>query len=516
MLVFDQGRAAAGVPGALTASSAHAHRTSALWPFALLGLAALIARILFMTGPFGSDDTRYFEFAEELLRDGAIDRLDHAASRLVLLLVVAGPGVLWDNIYVAATVNVVISVVTDVLVVWWVWKAYGHRAALLVAVVSFTHGLVATYAGVLTPDPLLTLLMVASVMLLDHGSTVHGAKSVRWPLLAGVAAGLAYSAKDTGLLLVPPLGAYILFFYPADARFMQRVLHGVALGIGFTLVWLGECLTYWALAGDFFYKMHAIASVHNAGVVPAAGLVDFVRHGWWNFLVILGDPVELAIPLLAGAVAGVWAIATRHRTALWALVLGFVGCYLVFGSSSLVRLVNLPFQERYPLALLPFALVPLAAWLAPRLERMKSAPAVLAALALVLGAVGVVKASERAGELYFAAELRNAAEAVASVPQIDTPVFVESILCKQLRFFLPADRYAHLRCITAWEDLNGQSGYLVIPTQGRLLPKLELHADQRPQDWRLVARIAHDQRNVARLFGKVRPSTDASVALYTK
>ena len=398
----------------------------------LLTLIGLILRLTFFNGPVGSDDMRYFYSAREIVHGGRITVLDHATSRLALLLLVGAPGAIAGSIFVAGLVNVVVSVVTQIVASIFAFRELGPRAGVVVAAVLAFDGLALAYSGMLMPDNLLALLFLVCGILLYFAERATPARALVLFLWAGVAAGAAYSSKDTGILLLPP--AFVWALWQPNRPLRERLACCATFAVGFVAVWVTEGLFFLLRAGDFLYKPHALAAAHNSMIQPAHGLIDFMRHGWWNLEHVRRSVWLSGVPLLVGAVCWLLVLWPRRRTAVFALIGAFATAFLLFGTSSFSRLVNLPYQERYLIPVIPCVAIVLAEVL-QRWRAAMRAP-VLAAIAVACCVGGFVGAQQRSGRLYFTEGLRNAAIAVNALPNDGRPVFAATQLRHGVSFYL--------------------------------------------------------------------------------
>jgi hypothetical protein len=426
----------------------------------LLTVLGLVLRLTFFNGPVSSDDTRYFESAELLVRGGAITVRDHATSRLAFLLLVGAPGAIAGSIFLAGIANVLISVATQVVASVFAYREIGPRAGLAVTIVLVFDGLALAYSGILMPDSLLALLTLVCGIMLYRAAGAPPTSALASFAWAGVAAGAAYSAKDTGILLLVPAAAWSL--WQTDRTLRTRVSYGAAFGAGFVAVWLAEGMFFLARAGDFFYKVDALSEKHNAGASVAHGVVEFVRRGWWNLEDVSHSVWLSAVPLAVGAVCWLVLLQSRRRTAVFALIGGFVTAYLFFGTSSFSRFVNLPYQERYLLPVIPCVAIALG----DVLERWRGGArlawlAVLGAACFVGGSVG---AARRSGRLYFSEGLRNAAIAVAALPNDGRPVLTARQFRLSLSHYLPHALAARVYDHTDYPP--GTPGYYLVVLRG--------------------------------------------------
>jgi 4-amino-4-deoxy-L-arabinose transferase-like glycosyltransferase len=434
-----------------------------LW-LTMLGLGL---RLVFLNGPVGSDDLRYFSAAETIAHGGRITSLDHATSRLVFLLVVGVPGVWIGSMFVSGVVNILISVATQIIAATFAYRRISARAGVIVAAVLAFDGIAIAYSGILLPDNLLSLLCLLCAMLVYYGLVATPQRATASLFAAGLAAGLAYSTKDTGILLVVPVVA-LLALWPSAGPAARRFRLAVVFLTTFCAVWILEGFFYLVRAGDFLYKPHAIAAVHNAAIPPAANLLEFLRHGYWNLTTTIYSVWLTLVPLVVGVVCWIVLIRRRHEMTTFALIGAFICAFLFFGSSSVTRLVNLPYQERYFGPILPFVAISLSAVL-DVLARGRGtwrgvAPMTIAAACLVGGVIG---AAARSGTLYFTEGLRNAAIAVAVLAPDGRPIFADWRIRDGLVHYLPKGLSDRVMSTRDTVSAKPTGYYLVVMRDGR-------------------------------------------------
>lgn len=481
----------------------------------LVTLLGFALRILFTNGPLGGDDTNYFAAANAILSEGQIDSLHHHFGRLVLLILVGFPGAALDNFYVSCFVNILWSVAADAAAVVVAWRLLGSRTALFCAIVLMLNGLTMSYAGTILPEPLVTLFTFLATWAFQRSIDAGQGRGAPMAIAAGVLAGLAYSVKDTGILVAPLLLLYLAVLYLTKRPLRDLVAIAAACTSGFVLTALLESFALWLLTGDFAYRYHAIAATHNSVLPPAQGLVDFVRRGWWNFSIVLEEPLALGVPVFASIAAWCFCLVRRPAVRIFAFVGLGLALYSIFGTSSFTRLMNLPFQERYATLLFPFGAICLAACFASLLGRPRTGTA--ATTLIVAGSLwaGLAVASPRAGTLYFTENLRNAVLAIDSIPsgQVAAPAF----LCTQLKRVGPARTRERLTCVPQGATLVPEGlEILLLPTQGRMADRVALSSSRRLLDdagWIRYSVHEAGQKNIDRLFGigEVRSSTGVVV-----
>ena len=288
------------------------------------------------------DEANIVPRAWELVHGGGLDPGWYDYPSLIFLALAPTQIGLDDPSYGAARVVAVLIGIAGVAAAWWLGRAaYGRIAALTGAVgvaVATTH---VAYSRMAVTDVLLTLGVTVTLALLCTGR-------LEW---AGLAAGLAASAKYPGVLLVVPL-------LVAGARTPRR---------------LGRALVATALA---FAVTSPFVLVHAGAAWGDVRRVQRLAElGWLGFEDDPATPLAFALrlwetigPLAVVAAVGMLLAARSPRRA-----------DLVLGSFAAAYAVSLlPVEAHFDRYVLP--LVPVAAVVAGR-----AAP--LATLALVACAV---------------------------------------------------------------------------------------------------------------------------------
>ena len=433
---------------------------------AMLLLSVLI-RTALLTGPVGSDDVNYFRFAQHLLHWEHFTELHHHGGRLVFLTLIGLPAAAFDSIYAGIAANIALLSVRDILIVWYVRKRLDPAAAISAAGVLAFNAVSSAYAGLMLPDGLLSLCMFAAAALAYESVQTEGRERL-WLLIGGgLLAGAAYSVKDTGILIVPCAGAWILL---ANSRWRtqlpQVILEGSLFVAGFAAFVLAEMGVYYVLSGDPLYRIHAISLTHNTigDVVEAKSLYEFAQKVYWNTLAVTKWDAA-SLPLLVIA-ALVWPISVlqRARFSFFSLTGIFLAAYLIAGSSSFTRLIPLPVQDRYFEVLVPFLAVAVAG-LAHHYGRLLSSTrkaAVGIAVATIVAFMSWPAVVAHPGDITFSGLGKNAALAINAVhsakPQPD--VYVSPKLYRLLVSFLPRNTYKNLKVIA--EDGPLHPGFYVL------------------------------------------------------
>ena len=145
--------------------------------------------------------------------------LDDAASRLAFLGLVGLPGAWFDQIVISSLVNVLLATATECTVAYFLWTRVGREASLAGTLFLAFNGVVLTYAGTFVPDTLLALLFVVAILLAFY--LIDNGREARLAALGiGVSIGLAYSTKETGILLLPPV-LFCVLWLSDDRKFVR-------------------------------------------------------------------------------------------------------------------------------------------------------------------------------------------------------------------------------------------------------------------------------------------------------
>ena len=489
-----------------------ADRTWALVATVMLLLLGFALRLVLLTGPVGSDDTNYFVFSQKLAHLEHFDRLHHHGGRLAFLALVGVPAALFDSIYFGSFVNVLFYLARDVVVVWFVCRQLGHTSAAIAAGFLSLNAISMAYAGTLVPDGVLSFAMVGSVIVAMQAASWAGRRRLSWLLGSGMIAACGYSAKDTGILIVPCVLLVIFLARPLRSfKPIEFVSGAVAFLVGFGSVAVAEMFAYYLLSGDPLYRLHAISSTHNANgdVFEAGSLYEFVKSGNWNLRIITG-PTSASMPVLAVAVlAWMFALHARAQLRLFTVIGAALSVYLTFGSSSLTRLIALPVQDRYFEVVVPFVAVSLAsAWALFQKSAMGLEPVARRVLLVVTGlfVFNMPGALFNSGEIGASGIARNTAIAVRSIQATNPSAAI--VLARPLHFavqtFLEPHEFKSLKTFEG--SVPEMPGYY-IPHPWRPVrsePPVSLSIDKLPvfmtvsQDHRFARYLPHrsDGRDV--------------------
>lgn len=426
---------------------------------ALAMLSAWALNLYFYAGYYMSDDGSYLSGIQEIAGLHAIDPSNVALTRLLAITPAA--------LVYAASGSLLLTIASYTLyhpllvgaVYWAGCLAFKRKTALLAAVLVALSPVYYTFGGAILPDNSLclwlALLLGALLWVLRDQQRAHGSERRELALWWGVGLlnGLAYSAKEPGLVVAAPVGLAIVIVRLQQGARWRALRAGLAYGVGLLSFLLLECVALRIASGSWVFRLTAgmgstgnmtalVGRVQQQGITPAARLAFWFRSNHEYFAPLV--PVVLAGSLLAPWLARRRLLEARGSVlailvAFW--VWPFV--YLTFGTTSLRHYVPPPLQHaRYfsvcvaPALLLSAAVgVQLFEQLRERVPEARAAlrralAAMPYALALLWGLVQFVDFEPGAGVLYRAATTKSALAAFQDARRLQPqlPVVLSSQL----------------------------------------------------------------------------------------
>lgn len=243
-----------------------------MWFAALLiGTAVLLA--LDPPGYFGGrwDDARYLEAVLKWVEAPTLGT-DHWSLRWPVVLPAWGSIEALGRTRLAAMVP---GIATFTLLLtanfWAARRVFGGTAALLACVMLVTTSEILFAATRLTADLTELLFLSAGAWSFVLAARSAGSDRLRWLVVCGVAAGLAFAVRETAASLIVVLGLVWL----TGAGVPRRAYVWIALG--FLCVWLPEQLILWHASGDPLYRLHVdmrhveVPSTNLRGLVASGG-----------------------------------------------------------------------------------------------------------------------------------------------------------------------------------------------------------------------------------------------------
>ena len=329
------------------------------WMILLLAFGSLL-RVMTWRGICISDPGTYTTLAHQL-SEGQL-QLGHAAS---VRLGVYAP-VAWVIRWLGVTdlsVGIIpfLASLGTILLTYLLGRRFGNEATgrwsgLIVAVlpVEIAHG------TCLFPEAMLTFWTLLAITLLT--SAVHPRPTVNTGLAlgAGLAGGMAYMTKVSGLIVVPLLLGWLL----ATPGYRRRIAPFIA---SCAMVIATEMLIFFDWTGNYLFSWQAV-SMQQASMLQASAAERAYQSLWIYPRDLLLDP-QFAFLLLAWLLGfPLWFRRHARLFPMAWLIVFFL--FLQFGSSSWRSYIPVPHLARYlSLIVAPLAICTAQAWAGPRSGR---------------------------------------------------------------------------------------------------------------------------------------------------
>ena len=450
-------------PGSAAPARAH------LRGVGLLALLAWLLNLYFYTGYYASDDISYLQ---GVLRLAELQPLDGTNIAHIRLLVTA-PAALVYRLSGSVTLTILSYTLYHPLLVVIAYRlgclAFNPKAALLGAAVVALCPFYYVYGGAMLPDNCLSLwlalVLLSTLWTLDQAGAgrLSRRRELAYWLAVGGLTGLAYSAKEPGIVAAVPVSIGILCLrLKAGARWgalQAAVVYGLGV-IGFMLL---ETVILRALTGDWVVRLlSGVGSeesmlllrerVHRQGVLPLDRLRFWYSRsseylGWGLWVILLANLA--AWPLLRPK--GAQPSERRHVPLMLAFWF-WLFLYLSFGTTNFSEYLPPPIQHpRYfSICVLPASLIAaavfwrLAELLSERLpERFglrRWARCVPAALVVVWAGARFAYFEPDAGDIYRASQVKAALAAFEDGRRLypERPVLLSPYLASRMRPLLQA------------------------------------------------------------------------------
>jgi hypothetical protein len=447
-----------------TSGTAEWSRAELAWPLCLAAVA-LALNLFFYSGVYMSDDMSYLGAIQRLAAFRPIDTANIAHTRLLVnlpaALTYALSGSLTATILGFCLYHPLIVVLTYLAGRVAFTRGGARASAALVAVSPIFY----FFGGTALPDNCLATWLAALLAFVVWVlvSARNGALSERRELtlwcVAGVLTGVAYSAKEPGLVMAVPVSLSIFFTRLGRKGLARSIVGGLtyALGLGAWLV--VEAVLIRVVSGHWTIRLLAgvgnesttdvlLARVSQQGVWPLERLEFWYEHSREYF----GPGLWV---ILAAQVAGWW-VFRGFRRVLLAVVIAFwvwPFLYLTFGTTNFSRYVPPPIQHPryYAVCMMPALLVTGAVLvrssqlIRERLGERRAALRILiervpALLVALWGGLGLINFAPRAGTAYRAPQTKSALAAFKDARELypERPVVFSEYLSVRLAPLLSA------------------------------------------------------------------------------
>jgi hypothetical protein len=403
-----------------------------------LALLAWLLNLYFYSGYYASDDMDYLTGIQRLAEQRPINPTDIAEMRLLLI----APAAFVYRLFGSTALTILSYTLYHPLLVVLAYAlgcvAFNPRAALLGAALVAVSPVYYVYGGAILPDNCLSFWL--AVVLLSALWTLVKAQAGRlsrprelacWLAVGGVT-GLAYSAKEPGIVVAVPLALTILISRLRAGARWGALQSAVAYGLGVIGFMILETLLLRVLSGTWVVRLlGGVGNPENVALlrqrVEWQGLLPLDRLLFWYSRSREYHGAVLWVALLANLVAwpllGPSAHQPNERRFL-PVLLGFwlwLFLYLSFGTTNFSHYLPPPLQHpRYfGVCLVPAYLITAAVFVRlterfgerlgePQLWLRRALRAVPAVLVVLWAGSRFLHFEPDSGEVYLAAQTKAA------------------------------------------------------------------------------------------------------------
>ena len=335
----------------------------------ILKLALVIACITsayFYTGYYASDDMSYLGSVMTIAQGGQITP-DLASARLAVVLPASAVyyltnGSLFLTIFSFTFYHLGLVCACYILGQVAHNKDTGAIAALIAACCPLSY----VFAGAALPDVALAMWVGLWAAAVVYGARITGNVAIsnvrryRVWILAGLLNGIAYSVKESGLILAVPAALAMICSTPKNYRH-QVFLVGICYSIGISVVLGIELVLLYAISGQWIFRLGIVTTEQHASILKelaAASGPVYLRFAKAYHLVV---PFIGKIGLIAASISVLLYCALRKSLPFLAYLVIWVVVYQTIGSTSFSNYVPPALVHRYYLIALP-AISVMAAW----------------------------------------------------------------------------------------------------------------------------------------------------------
>jgi len=310
------------------------------------------------------------------LLSGAAVAVAHAAG------LVPTPGEdVFAALYVARLVAAAASLANVALVGVLAWRLASPRAGLVAAALMAVVPVESMQAHYVSVDPLLGACTTLALLL---ACTLATRGTVAIALAAGAAAGLAFSAKYTGLVTFGACGWAILEVCTRERSIVPLLRLLPATVAGFLVFVALACPPCVLQSELMFHAMEGLSHISSASYLAFWNVHLVPTLGWYGrpylYQLVAGLPFALGWPLYLATLAGVGRALVRLDASDRVLLVTLGATFLSVGMSFVVE------ASRYYLPMVPILIV-LTARLLDEMRARRVALAIFAAVWLYGGAL---------------------------------------------------------------------------------------------------------------------------------
>jgi len=269
------------------------------------------------------------------------------------------------------------NLVTSVLCVLMFWLmalrlARSDTAAFAAALVFALGTLVWAYSNTIFSETLTTLFALASLHMIMGYDRSLGAGDSRSrllrPTLSGLCLGFAASAHISAVLFAPFYLLYLIHLFKKKDGWMSSWMPALTWGVGFVGILFLVGIYNHTRFGSFLESGRSISEFNQ--VIFYLPWTALFWHGLFGLTVGWGKGLLLFCPAVVVGLIGWPGLFRRHR-ALALVLFSVVGVRILFFASYYDWHGGFCLGPRYLVPCIPFLVLPLASWIAARLEKKR-------------------------------------------------------------------------------------------------------------------------------------------------
>ena len=306
-------------------------------------LFAIILRLTFFSGIGASDDLTYTRYAYEASQNSYSFPANHHGTRLGLIYPVGflynmfGVNEFSSNIFVF-----LVSIAGIVLLFYFGKIFFNEKVGLTAAFLLSFFPLDVVFATKLLSDfPSAFFLGLSVFFFLLGEKSLDKIKARLSYLLSGISIGIAYTIRETTLLLLLFFLAYVIFYKKI------KVNYGLIF-IGFVIIFAIETGVFYLNTGDLLYRSHSHSAAYESVLENAGPFRGTFPSSLFHYPYILLTGNNLGFFYIFVFLVSIYfVVMKRKQTYPFMLWLWILLSYLSFGTSSLTQYVPFPGAARY-------------------------------------------------------------------------------------------------------------------------------------------------------------------------
>ncbi|MBI2135159.1 glycosyltransferase family 39 protein [Candidatus Woesearchaeota archaeon] len=389
---------------------------SLIW-LALIILFGIALRLYFFSGIGASDDLGYTKYAYDLSQDDYAFPGTHQGMRLFFLYSVSFMyGLFGVNDFSSVFPVLLFSIAGMILIFYFGRFLFGEKVGLLSAFLLSFFPLDVIFATRLVSDLPSAFFIGLGVFLFLLGERCQ--KKLKMNLsyiLSGLFIGIAYTFRETAVLIVLFFGAYAIFYRKIKLNYLYILA-------GFIVVFSFESILFMLNTGDPFYRYHSLSQnyedvVESSGFFGRGSFPSSLVH--YPYLLFTSSQFGLFFPFIF--IALVYSILLRKKET-YPLIIWFsvLLLYISFGSTSLSSYLPFAGVPRYLFPVIFPGIMLLSYFLLSNEEVIRKALMPSIILMLFAASIGFIYLEQDTKQV-----TQNLASLYPAVSDLDKPLYTD-------------------------------------------------------------------------------------------